>query len=138
MAGDLACTATLTQAVVGRPDLPRPDQVWSNGCRTGRCPVRAQTGRPQDAQAVRPAGRGSAVKCGAWGKPCPTDLFFVGQGTDREIVWRSSPCRDADRDVSGGFVTIFEAGGPMPKDHTYTATVTWTGNRGEGTRSYRS
>ena len=25
----------------------------------------------------------------------------------------------------------------MPKDHTYTATVTWTGNRGEGTRRYR-
>ena len=25
----------------------------------------------------------------------------------------------------------------MPKNHTYTATVTWTGNRGEGTRSYR-
>ncbi|MCY4396193.1 MAG: hypothetical protein OXC10_13770 [Rhodospirillaceae bacterium] len=25
----------------------------------------------------------------------------------------------------------------MAKDHTYTATVTWTGNRGEGTRSYR-
>ncbi|MCY3830426.1 MAG: OsmC family protein, partial [Rhodospirillaceae bacterium] len=22
-------------------------------------------------------------------------------------------------------------------DHTYTATITWTGNRGEGTRSYR-
>ena len=24
-----------------------------------------------------------------------------------------------------------------PKDHTYTVTVTWTGNTGEGTKSYR-
>lgn len=25
----------------------------------------------------------------------------------------------------------------MARDHTYSATVTWTGNRGEGTRRYR-
>ncbi len=25
----------------------------------------------------------------------------------------------------------------MPKDHTYTATIAWTGNRGDGARRYR-
>ncbi len=29
------------------------------------------------------------------------------------------------------------AQGRMAREHTYTATVTWTGNRGEGTRRYR-